>query len=155
MPLTRMALSWAACLALILASAAGSAQASARRTITQPAGLAAAATAAAPQFPPPRHHGTLRITGSLRDGGTVRAAGLSWRPGRLPAGDRLLSFEVGYSWNACTSAGKCAAGADTTATPFAARHYVVGHADASRFLKVTETASEVVETSPATFAFSV
>ena len=85
----------------------------------------------------------------------MRAAGLSWRPGRLPAGDRLLSFEVGYYWDACTAAGKCRTGADTTATPFAARRYVVGHADTSRFLKVTETAAEVVETSPATFAFSL
>src|SRR5690242_8896366 len=106
-------------------------------------------------FPPPRHHGTLRITGSLRDGGTVRAAGLSWRPGRLPPGDRLLSFEVGYYWEACTAAGKCRTGADTAVAPFAARRYVAGHADTSRFLKVTETASEVVETDPATFSFSV
>src|SRR5215472_12527038 len=106
-------------------------------------------------LPPPTHHGTLRITGSLRDGGTVRAAGLSWRPGRLPPGDRLLSFEVGYYWEACTAAGKCRTGADTTATPFAASQYVVGHADTSRFLKVTETASEVVETDPGTFSFSV
>jgi hypothetical protein len=151
MPLTRMALSWAACLALILASAAGSAQASARRTITQPAGLAAAA---APQYPPPRHHGALRITGSLRDGGSVRAAGLSWRPGRLPAGDRLLSFEIGYYWDTCTAAGQCHPGADTTVAPFGARRYVAGHADTSRFLKLTETATEVVETSPATFSFS-
>jgi hypothetical protein len=83
----------------------------------------------------------------------VRAAGLSWRPGRLPAGDRLLSFEVGYAWDACTAAGKCQPGADTTATPFAARRYVAGHADTGRFLKITETATEVVETSPATFAF--
>jgi Glycoside-hydrolase family GH114 len=99
----------------------------------------------------------------------------------LPPGDRLLSFEVGYYWDACTAgpgpvteepgrrppggsggsppragtAGACAAGADTTATPFAARRYVVGHADTSRLLKITETASEVVETSPATFSFSV
>ncbi len=105
-------------------------------------------------FPPPRHHGTLRVAGTPRDGGTVRAAGLSWRPGRLPAGDRLLSFEVGYAWDACTAAGKCQPGADTTATPFAARRYVAGHADTGRFLKITETATEVVETSPATFAFS-
>ena len=56
-------------------------------------------------IPPPRHQGTLRITGSLRDGGTARAVGLSWRPGKLPAGDRLLSFEVGYYWDACSAAG--------------------------------------------------
>ena len=48
--------------------------------------------ASAAKLRPPQHRGTLRITGSLRDGGTVRAAGLSWRPGRLPPGDRLLSF---------------------------------------------------------------
>src|SRR5690349_11620987 len=83
-------------------------------------------------LPPPRHHGTLRITGSLRDGGTVRAAGLSWRPGKLPPGDRLLSFEIGYYWDACTAAAKCIAGAGTTVTPFAGRRYLVGHADTSR-----------------------
>ncbi len=108
----------------------------------------------APKLPPPRHHGTLRVAGTPRDGGTVRAAGLSWRPGRLPAGDRLLSFEVGYVWDACTAAGACQPGADTTVTPFAASRYVAAHADTGRFLKVTETATEVVETSPATFAFS-
>jgi hypothetical protein len=130
------------------AAGAGTTPALAGRT----AGLA---SAEASRLPPPRHHGTLRVAGSLRDGRTVRAAGLSWRPGRLPAGDRLLSFEVGYSWQACSAAGKCTAGADTTATPFAARRYVAGHADTGRFLKVTETAAEVVETSPATFSFSV
>jgi hypothetical protein len=173
MPLTRTALSSAACLALALATAAGSAQASARRPITRPAapvtasafhpepagpGLAGGSGGALPRastaYPPPRHHGMLRITGSLRDGGTVRAAGLSWRPGKLPAGDRLLSFEVGYYWDACTAAGQCHPGADTTAAPFAARRYVAGHADTSRLLKITETATEVVETSPATFSFS-
>src|SRR5262249_47176889 len=101
--------------------------------------------------PPPRHAGTLRVTGALRDGGTVRAAGLSWRPGALPPGAGLLSFEVGYSWPACTAAGQCRPAADTTATPFAARRYGAGHADTGRFLTVTETATEVVETSPATF----
>jgi len=93
------ALGLAACLALSLAAATGPARASAQRAITQPAppsagpgGLAAGTS----RLPPPRHHGTLRVTGSLRDGGTVRAAGLAWRPGALPPGDRLLSFEVGY-----------------------------------------------------------
>ena len=113
------------------------------------------ARAGAVRLPPPRHQGTLRVTGALRDGGTVRAAGLSWRPGALPPGDRLLSFEVGYYWSACTAAGQCQRAADTTATPFAARRYVAGHADTGRFLTLTETAAEVVETSPATFSFSV
>ena len=94
----------------------------------------ASAPRGASTIPPPGHSGTLRITGSLRDGGTVRAAGLSWRPGRLPSEDRLLSFEVGYYWEACTAAGKCAAGAGTGVAPFAARRYVAGHADTSRFL---------------------
>lgn len=43
-----------------------------------------AARGAAAQIPPPAAHGTLRIGGSLRDGGTVAARGLRWRPGRLP-----------------------------------------------------------------------
>ena len=92
--------SLAGCLALTLA-AAGSAPASARQAIAPPAGLASADAA---RLPPPRHQGTLRVTGALRDGGTVRATGLSWRPGALPPGDRLLSFEVGYYWSACTAA---------------------------------------------------
>jgi len=74
--------SLAGCLALTLA-AAGSAQASARQAL---------ARASTVQLPAPRHQGTLRVTGALRDGGTVRATGLSWRPGALPPGDRLLSF---------------------------------------------------------------
>ena len=107
---------------------------------------------------PPVPQGTLRVTGVPRDGSAVQATGLSWRPSRLPPGDRLLSFEVGYIWEACTALsgrGHCTAGAGSTATPFAARKYVVGHADTGDNLKITETATEVVETDPATFAFSV
>ena len=116
---------------------------------------AAGGTVPGAAIPPPQHHGTLRITGQLRDGGVVAAAGLSWRPGNLPRGDRLLSFEVGYYWQSCPAQGSCVAAADTTATPFAAQRYVVGHADTGRRLRLTETATEVVETSPATFSFSV
>ena len=49
----------------------------------------------------------------------------------------------------------CVAAADATATPFAARRYLVGHVDTGRYLRLTETAAEVVETDPATFAFRV
>ena len=98
--------------------------------------------------------GRVRITGALRDGSTVAARGLRWRPGRLPAGDRLLSFEVGYSWQACGSR-RCAAGADSTATPFAARRYVIGHADTGRRIRVTVTATEVVQTAAKNFTFKV
>jgi hypothetical protein len=98
--------------------------------------------------------GRLRITGDLRDGATVAATGLSWRPGRLPAGDRLLSFEVGYSWQTC-GAHRCAAGANSTATPFAAQQYIVGHADTGRRLRVTETATQVVQTAAKSFTFTV
>jgi hypothetical protein len=109
---------------------------------------------------PPVSQGTLRVAGLLRDGLPVRAAGLSWRPSPLPPGTRLLSFEVGYAWQACTalSGGKgrhCSAGADATETPFAARRYVTGHGDTGKYLKLTETATEVVETDPATFTFRV
>ena len=153
MRLTRatLTLTTAAALAMALLSAGSPASAGTTPTRASEAGP----NGRSPGLAPPGHSGTLRITGSLRDGGTVRAAGLSWRPGRLPSGDRLLSFEVGYYWEACTATGKCRTGADTTATPFAASRYVAGHADTSRFLKVTETASEVVETDPATFSFSV
>ena len=122
-------------------------------------GATATVTAAQPSrtapIPPPRHRGTLRVTGRLRDGGTVTAAGLSWRPPPLPPGDRLLSFEVGYSWRSCPASGPCRKAADTTVTPFAARSYIAGHADTGRRLKLTETAAEVVETDPATFSFTV
>ena len=109
---------------------------------------------------PPVSQGTLRVAGPLRDGLPVRAAGLSWRPSPLPPGTRLLSFEVGYAWQACTalSGGRgrhCSAGADATVTPFAARRYVTGHGDTGKYLKLTETATEVVETDPATFTFRV
>ena len=121
--------------------------------------VAAAAAASRPVAPaahvhPPVSRGTLRITGTPRDGSIVSAAGLSWRPGRLAQGQRLLTFEVAYYWKACTRTG-CRKAADSTVTPFAARHYIVGHADTGRTLRLTETATEVVETNPATFSFSV
>ncbi len=114
---------------------------------------ASAATAHA-KIQPPVASGRLRIAGDLRDGGTVAARGLRWRPGSLPAGDRLLSFEVGYSWRSC-HAGTCVAGADSTATPFAAQRYIVGHADAGRRLRVAVTATEVVQTAASNFTFKV
>src|SRR5690242_14640585 len=109
-------------------------------TPRQPAATAASATPAAASIGAPVARGTLRITGSLRDGGVVRGTGLSWRPGALPAGDRLLSFEVGYAWSACKTktAGRpagCVAAADAPATPYAARRYHVGHVDTGRYLR--------------------
>jgi hypothetical protein len=133
-------------------AAAGTAPATARDGFTPPL----AAGTASPGIGGPRRHGRLRITGRLRDGGVVAAAGLGWRPGRLPAGDHLLSFEVSYAWRACDRAGRrCVTGAGTTATPFAARRYRVGHADTGRRLRVTETATEVVATSRAGSGFTV
>jgi hypothetical protein len=102
---------------------------------------------------PPTALGRLRIAGPLRDGSTVRATGLHWRTSLLPAKDSVLSFEIGYTWQSC--AATCGPGADSTVTPFAARRYIVGQADTGRRLRVTETATEVVETNPATFAFTV
>jgi hypothetical protein len=123
-------------------------------------GFTAATSTAGPNasasIPPPVHRGTLRISGTLRDGATVTAAGLSWYPPRLPRGMTLLSFEVGYAWQSCAPGGRdCRTAADPTATPFAARGYVAGTADAGRLLRVTETASEVVETQRSTFTFQV
>jgi glycosyl hydrolase family 114 len=118
--------------------------------------LAAAAPASAAGLPGPVAHGSLRVTGALRDGGIMRARGLRWRPGALPAGDRLLSFEVAYAWRSCPAAGgPCTAAAGTGSAPFAARRYVVAHADTGRRLELVETATEVVETDPATFSFRV
>src|SRR5262249_4273359 len=73
----------------------------------------------------------------------------------LPRGDRLLSFEVGYYWHACPAHGRCAAAADSTAAPFAARRYAVGHADTGLRLQITETATEVGQTSSAAFSVSI
>jgi hypothetical protein len=136
--------------------AAGRAAAAPAAPATPASATLAAQTASgtAAVIPAPRHTGTLRITGALRDGGSVHAAGLSWRPGRLRPGQRLLSFAVGYSWKSCATAASCRTAADTGPAPFAARNYLVGHADAGRRLRLTETATEVVETNPATFAFS-
>ena len=121
-----------------------------------PASPAAPAAGAGPRVPPPGHRGTLRVSGLLRDGAVVTAAGLSWSAPRLPRGMTLLSFEVAYSWQSCAPNGQhCVTGADSAATPFAARRYVVGHADTGRRLRVTETASEVVQTQRSPFTFQV
>jgi hypothetical protein len=69
---------------------------------------------------------------------------------------RLLTFEVAYVWQRCSARGtNCVKAADTTAAPFAASRYLVGHADTGGRLKLTETAAEVVETNPATFSFTL
>ena len=112
---------------------------------TASAGQPARAGQAAGVIGPPVARGRLRVTGSLRDGGVVRASGLSWRPGPLPRGDRLLTFEVGYAWQACTApAAGCVAAADSTATPYAAQRYLVGHADTGKYLRIRVTAAEAV-----------
>ena len=117
--------------------------------------IPAAASASAP-IPAPAHHGTLRISGEPRDGAVVSASGLAWHAPRLPRGDRLLSFAVAYTWQSCgPHGGHCRTAAGTTATPFAARRYRAGHADTGRRLRVTETASEVVQTRGPSFAFRV
>ncbi len=120
-----------------------------------PAGASTTSASRAQLIPAPVHRGALRIAGELADGGTVSAKGLSWRPPHLPAGDTLLSFEVGYYWHACTTGGRCVKAADTTATPFASATYIVGHRDVGKRLRLTEIATEVVETDPATFTFRV
>ncbi|HUD78651.1 MAG TPA: endo alpha-1,4 polygalactosaminidase [Streptosporangiaceae bacterium] len=143
--------SWPGPAAARAAAAAGPAAGPSAGPAAGPAETAVRAGTAA--LPAPVRAGRLRITGSLRDGGTVRAAGLRWRPAALPHGDRLLSFEVAYTWRSCAAA--CRTAADSTATPFAASRYIAGHADTGRRLRITETATEVIETDPATFAFSV
>jgi hypothetical protein len=116
----------------------------------------AASATAATVIPPPVPYGTLAISGPLRDGATVTAAGLSWHVPRLPRGMTLLSFEVAYTWQSCAPGGAgCRPAADSTATPYAAREYTAGHGDTGRVLRLTETASEVVLTQPATFGFQV
>ena len=120
-------------------------------------GLPARASAAVPArsaaIPAPTAHGRLHIAGTLRDGKAIRATGLHWQTSRLPAKDTMLSFEVSYTWQSCGA--KCVTAADSTATPFAASRYVVAHADTGKRLRLTETATEVIETDPATFAFTL
>jgi hypothetical protein len=121
----------------------------------QPAAASGGAPHARQRIPPPVAQGSPRIAGTLADGRVVHERGLRWRPGRLPEGDRLLSFEVAYEWRACTPSGRCRPGGGTTATPFAASRYTIAHADTGRRLELVETATEVVETDPATFTFRV
>ena len=131
-----------------VAGAAGGAGAAGQAAVRAPAAKAA--------LPPPVSAGRLRISGRLRDGGTVSASGQSFHAPRLPAGDKLLSFEVAYTWQRCPlGGGKCVAAADSAVTPFAASRYTVGHGDTGSRLRLTVTAAEVVETDPATFSFRV
>jgi len=144
-----------------LARAAASAAALTLVSLSTAAPVPAASAApvpAAPAAPVPRpgYAGTLRISGVLRDGSVVTAEGLRWHAPRLPRGMTLLSFAVAYTWQRCAADGRrCAAGDDSAAAPFAARGYVAGHADTGRWLRVTETATEVVETQASTFSFQV
>jgi hypothetical protein len=117
-----------------------------------PARATNATTSSVGLIPPPVSQGVLQVTGNMTDGGVVTAKGLSWHPPSLGPGERLLSFQVAYRWRSC--AATCVGGADSTATPFAARRYIVGHADVGRHLRLTETAIEVVETPPL-FSFKV
>jgi len=147
----------AACVVAVAATAGWSAAPgwSAASGSTRPPAGAQSGGRAAASVPAPVHRGRLRIGGSPRDGSWVTAAGLTWRLPPLPRGQRLLSFEVGYTWRRCLpSGGHCVTAADSTATPFAAARYLVGHADTGMRLRLTETATEVVETSPATFSFT-
>jgi Glycoside-hydrolase family GH114 len=152
MPATRPLVVIAAALGAVAGAGLWPAAPAAAGASAPAATVLAAPVLAATGIGKPTAHGSLRITGTLRDGGTVRAAGLSWRPGALPAGDKLLSFAVSYSWQSC--AAKCVQAADSTVTPFAAQRYIAGHADTSRRLRLVETASEIVETDPATFSFT-
>jgi Glycoside-hydrolase family GH114 len=147
----------AACaLTLALVGTAPPAAAGAARADAGGTRAVVGAAAADRRIPPPVPRGTLRIAGRPRDGATVAARGLSWHPPRLPHGMTLLSFEVADTWWRCPPSGRgCVPAADSTATPFAATRYLIGHADTGARLKLTETAAEVVETNPATFSFRV
>jgi Glycoside-hydrolase family GH114 len=137
----------AAAMIALATMVAGGAGASAPAALAAPA---AKVTIAAPV-----HRGALRIAGTFRDGSTVTAAGLSWHASKLPAGWKLVSLAIAYTWQSCARGGsQCKAAADTTTTPFAARGYVVGHADAGRVLRLTETATEVVVPSGASDDFT-
>jgi hypothetical protein len=120
-------------------------------------GVAVARAGTAPDvaaLSPPVAHGTVAIRGEPRDGAVVRAAGVVWSVPPLPAGSTLLSFVIATYWRSCDAHG-CRVAADATSTPFAARRYVVGHADVGRHLRVIQTATEVVETPGTGFDFRV
>ena len=140
---------------VIPAASTASTAAAATGAASATAAATAAGSSGAASIPAPTHRGALGIRGVLQDGATVAATGLSWSRPRLPRGMTMLSFEVAYTWQSCAAGGKdCRTGADSAATPFAARDYVVGHADTGRLLRVTETVSEVVETQASTFSFT-
>src|SRR5882672_6063263 len=116
----------AAAMIALGAGALAPASLAATTATTAPAVLAGAAAdrAAKVSIPVPVHRGALRISGTFSDGSKVAAAGLSWHASKLPAGWKLVSFAVAYTWQSCTPGGtKCKTAADTTATPFAARDY--------------------------------
>jgi hypothetical protein len=134
----------AALVAAVTALGAGAVAATPSASASAASASASVSTSASVSIPAPVAHGTLRIAGSFRDGATVAAAGLTWSAPHLPAGWRLVSLEVAYTWQSCAPGGGCRAAAGTTATPYAARDYVPGNADAGRRLRLTETATEVV-----------
>lgn len=101
--------------------------------------VAAGAQAGATAGPParrPRHHGRLTLAGTLRDGSTVTATGVSWSvvPGALQS--------VSYSWSACTRAG-CRALSVPPHQPYLPS-VLLGPGDVGRRIRVTETAVDVL-----------
>ena len=85
MSATRMVVIGAAAAAVAATGLWSSAPALARGTMAG-ATVGAAARPAAAGIGKPVAHGQLRITGTLRDGGTVRATGLSWQAARCRSG---------------------------------------------------------------------
>jgi hypothetical protein len=84
----------------------------------------------------PMPHGTLKLTGTFRDGSTITAQGLSWHasPGSLQS--------VSYSWSACTRS-RCARLSTPPQQPYLAG-VTLGPGDVGKRIRVRESATDVL-----------
>jgi hypothetical protein len=99
------------------------------------ASAGAASRAHALQSAGPTPHGTLTLTGTLRDGSTITASGVTWTP---VAG----SYQsISYSWAACTASG-CGSLSTPAHQPYL-DDVVLGPGDVGKRISVRETATDV------------
>lgn len=96
-----------------------------------------AAATAGPSSRRPHHRGRLTLSGTLRDGSTVTAMGVSWS---APAG-ALQS--VSYSWSACGRA-RCRALSIPPHQPYVPSA-LLGPGDVGRRIRVRETAVDLLK----------
>lgn len=108
------------------------------------AAVTQAAATAGPTARRPRHRGRLSLAGTLRDGSTVTATGVSWIavPGALQS--------VSYSWSACTGA-RCRRLSIPPHQPYLPSA-LLGPGDVGRHILVRETAVDVLRSGRQTSA---